>query len=262
MENQWTESNSELYQQLAAVAVPERVQQIATILTLLPFSKNATFRIAELASGEGYLSAAILAAFPKAQLIALDGSDAMRQTTARRLAAYEGRFRLESFDMMQADWYSLINGVDCVVSSLCIHHLDDKQKEKLYADLYQQMSERGALLIADLVMPQGIQARELFSATWDKEANKQASASGKNDLYDLFQSEHWNYYRYPDDFDKPSTLFDQLKWLSAAGFETVDCFWMLAGHAIFGGYKTGQSSVEDSIRYEDAYAIAQKVLES
>jgi hypothetical protein len=44
-------------------------------------------------------------------------------------------------------------------------------------------------------------------------------------------------YRYfdPDDIDRPSRLFDQLKWLERAGFVDVDVYWMQAGHAIFGG---------------------------
>jgi hypothetical protein len=49
-------------------------------------------------------------------------------------------------------------------------------------------------------------------------------------------------YRYfdPDDIDKPSRLLDQLKWLEQAGFADVDVYWMLAGHAIFGGRKAEQ----------------------
>jgi len=30
---------------------------------------------------------------------------------------------------------------------------------------------------------------------------------------------------------------DQLEWLTAAGFESVDCFWKYLDHAIFGGIK-------------------------
>ena len=41
----------------------------------------------------------------------------------------------------------------------------------------------------------------------------------------------------PDSIDKPSPLFDQLKWLDKAGFTDVDVFWMKVGHAIFGGRK-------------------------
>ena len=36
--------------------------------------------------------------------------------------------------------------------------------------------------------------------------------------------------------EMPYRVFDQLKWLEEAGFSVVDCFWMRAGHAIYGGY--------------------------
>jgi hypothetical protein len=60
MTEQWTTENSEVYRQLAAVAVPARAEQIATLLMLLPFGQSDSFRVVELASGEGRLAHAIL----------------------------------------------------------------------------------------------------------------------------------------------------------------------------------------------------------
>ncbi len=37
-------------------------------------------------------------------------------------------------------------------------------------------------------------------------------------------------------YDQPSRLSDQLRWLTDAGFTGAGCFWMRAGHAIFGGF--------------------------
>ena len=62
---------------------------------------------------------------------------------------------------------------------------------------------------------------------------------GNLDGFAYFEREQWNmYHTNPvDDIDKPSTLFDQLGWLRAAGFAVVDVVWMRAGHAIFAGWK-------------------------
>jgi hypothetical protein len=49
-----------------------------------------------------------------------------------------------------------------------------------------------------------------------------------------------DYYRHPDPLDRPSGLFEQLRWLAEAGFTGVDCFWMSAGHAVYGGYTSGE----------------------
>ncbi len=69
----WTRDGSELHRRLAQVAVPARAEQIATLLMLIPFGRDETFRAVELAAGEGRLAAAILTAFPNATLLALDG---------------------------------------------------------------------------------------------------------------------------------------------------------------------------------------------
>ena len=260
--NQWTEDASTLYRELAAVAVPNRAEQIAPLLTLLPFGKDESFRAVELASGEGLLSHALLHAFPAVTLLALDGSETMRQATIQRLRSFESRVMVESFDMLTADWYPQIDGADCVVSSLCIHHLDGAEKQALFAAVQQRLSQRGVFLIADLVLPQRTEGRELFAATWDRSARAQSlEKTGSDELYQTFLDTHWNIYRYPDPMDKPSPLFDQLVWLKEAGFATVDCFWMQAAHAIYGGYKGDDGESSGGIRFKDAMQSAQVALD-
>ncbi len=252
----WNEADSQVYRQLAAVAVPDRAEQIAALLTLLPFARDAGFRVVELASGEGYLADAILRALPHATLLALDGSAQMRQATADRLARFGDRAQAAAFDMAAQDWYGALDGADAVVSSLCIHHLDAAGKRALFAAVGERLSRRGAFLIADLVLPARPQARALFAATWDDSARAQASES---DLFERFSAEQWNYYRYPDPVDQPAPLFDQLQWLAQAGLRAVDCFWMRAGHAVYGGYKAEIAS-DDGIGYDSAITIARDAL--
>ncbi len=255
----WSQSISDTYRQLAQIAVPARIEQLATLLTLIPFGRDDAFRVVELASGEGRLSYAILSAFPNASLLALDFEQSMRDETATRLNEFGDRAEVGAFDMLQSDWYGLMADADVVVSSLCIHHLTGDGKQALFKAVNEQMSTRGAFLIADLVLPQRKQANELFQATWDASA-KQASQdlTGDDKLFQLFESEDWNYYRVPDDFDKPSPLFHQLKWLESAGFNDVDCFWMQAGHAIYGGYML--SAGDDTLEYALARDTAQQAL--
>ncbi|MCZ2095632.1 MAG: hypothetical protein LC121_05060 [Anaerolineae bacterium] len=142
-----------------------------------------------------------------------------------------------------------------MLSSLCIHHLDAAGKQALFAAVGERLSERGTFLIADLMLPTRPQAREWFAATYDAIVREQAGDA----LYEEFARAEWNYYRFPDDQDQPSPLFDQLTWLWQAGFYGVDCFWMQAGHAVFGGYKSPQA-VERGIPYADARKAARDAL--
>lgn len=258
----WSQETSELYRQLSAIAVPARAEQVATLLSLIPFSADEAFRVVELASGEGYLSQAILTTFPQATVLALDFEESMREKTRQRLSDFTSRFEVAPFDILQPSWFPKLENVDVVVSSLCVHHLDAPSKQRLFEAIHEHTSDEGALLIADLVQFSNPQAQALFAATWDNMAEAASiEKTLSRDLFQRFEQERWNWFRYPDedDYDNPSTLFDQLQWLSAAGFDPVDCFWMQAGHAIFGGYKTERTG---QLAFPDALDTAMIILRS
>ncbi len=260
-QDKWSEADSRLYQAIATVAVPAREEQMATLLTLLPFSPDDSFRVVEVGCGEGFLSYALLDCFPRAEALALDGSAEMRAVTAERLKNFGSRASIEPFDLHTDDWLPHLHGADCVISSLVIHHLDGADKQRLFAAIHEQLSPRGVLLLADLIQPQRPEALELFAATWDRSAKAQAKAkTGSIWAFEQFVEVGWNYYRFPDPFDKPSPLFEQLTWLKAAGFAVVDCFWLQAGHAIYGGYKAGSPSPTPGVSFTVALRSAKRVL--
>ena len=255
MDSSWTENDSALYRDLQQVAVPERRAQLATLLTLLPFPPDARAEILELGCGTGALSYAILHAFPGCHVLALDGSTSMLDRTREHLARFGPRLRLEPFALEKDDWREHMSGKDAVLSSLAIHHLDGNAKRRLYAQAGRAVSSGGALLIADLVEPQRDEAQELFRATWDESV----AASGSRELTKRFHDEEWNIYRYPDPADQPSPLFHQLQWMKDAGFAVVDCYWLQAGHAIYGGYRS-RDSTGQGLPYARALEIADEAL--
>ncbi len=256
----WNEDDSAIYRRLAAVAVPSRHRQLATLATLLPFEPNDAFEVVELGTGEGLLAQTIAGLFPNARITALDGSESMRAAAAGRLASHGDRVRVDSMDLAAEDWVFHLDGADAVVSSLVIHHLDGPGKKRLFEAIGERTSARSALVIADLVEPASPQALELFATSWDESARLQAEARGENELFDHFLSTEWNIYRVPDPMDKPSRLADQLQWLKGAGFAVVDCFWLEAGHAIYGGYK--QNAGDGRIDYATALRAAADALAS
>lgn len=256
--DEWTEEDSQLYREIAAVAVPARDEQIATILTLLPFAQHEPFRAVELGCGEGALTFAILDCFPQASVVALDGSPTMRSHAAECLSGFGSRASVAPFNLASREWLSQLQSADGVVSSLCLHHLSARDKQSLFAEVYRRLSQRGTLLIADLVEPQRVEAQALFASTWDRLAETQSRLrTGSVQLFEKFIAEKWNYYRFPDPRDQPSPLFDQLTWLKTAGFAVVDCFWLQAGHAIYGGYKARAGALSHSELFAAALRSAQ-----
>ena len=263
-ERVWDEGASAVYRQMAAVAVPARAEQTAAIVALMPFARNDAFRVVDVGAGEGALSATVLDSYPHSEVCALDGSESMRARTAARLARFERRavvepFRLEDLD---GEWLDAIDGAGAVVSSLCIHHLDGADKQRLFRQVWRRLDPGGALLTADVVEPVRQEAADFYAATWDRATEEQALAiDGSRDRYREFIRQRWNLYRYPDpEVDKPSPVADQLRWLEDAGFEAVDCFWMRAGHAVLGGYKPGPARSGKAVGFEDALACARAEL--
>jgi tRNA (cmo5U34)-methyltransferase len=259
----WTEDASAIYQQLADVAVPDREEQIASIVALLPFDREAAFRVVEAGSGEGYLSEVILACFPNASVLALDGSELMRSATAERLSRFGDRFSVEAFDIEDLTWVERADGADSLVSSLCVHHLRGNDKQRMFTNLANVLRTGGALIIADLVEPRHEVARQFLADTWDYETRRRsADRPGNDDGWKAFVEEEWNIYRVPDEMDRPSPLAEQLEWLASAGFDPVDCFWMKAGHAVYGGFLPGGSPDAQYVGFDRALAATLAAFET
>jgi tRNA (cmo5U34)-methyltransferase len=233
----WSETDSATYREIADVAVPRREELVSTLVAAVPFASSEPLKMLELGSGDGRLADALLTVFPRATLTALDGSESMRQATSARLSLFGDRARVAAFDVAALDWWDRMFGVDVIVSSLCLHHVNDAKKQYLYKAAAERMSPRGALIVADLVDPQSPALRELAADQWDAAARRQADTIGSPRLFDRFVETRWNHFRFPDAADQPSALFHHLVWLRHAGFASVDCCWLHAGHAVFGGFK-------------------------
>jgi tRNA (cmo5U34)-methyltransferase len=240
----WTEDDSATFRELGDIAVPRRSEMVATLVTAVPFGAEERFRIVEIGSGDGRLAHLLLACFPEATLLALDGSESMRHSTTARTSVFGTRIQVRAFELATPDWWELMRGADVVVSSMCLHHLNDAKKQYLYRAVADRLSERGALLVADLIEPLHASPRRLAAETWDAAAKMQADAAGVPDLFRRFVDGRWNHYWFPDQIDHPSALFHHLVWLRHAGFLAVDCLWLYAGHAVYGGFR----EVEDSRR--------------
>jgi tRNA (cmo5U34)-methyltransferase len=239
----WSEGDSQIFLSHSEIFVPGRAEQIASLLHLIPAQADEAFTIVELAAGGGVLARAVLERFPACHYVALDGSEVMREQLSRSLAEFGKRLEVQHFGLEAEDWRAALpSPLRCVLSSLAVHHLSDEGKRQLFQDIGARLEPGGALLLADIVRPETPHIAELFARQYDDIVRAQSLAAyGDLRGYEAFQELEWNYFIYdyadPDSYDKPSLLSDQLVWLREAGFGIADCFWMQAGHAIYGGYK-------------------------
>ncbi|KAA1243800.1 trans-aconitate 2-methyltransferase [Aquimarina sp. RZ0] len=240
VEIKWTDDESIDFIKYGNFFVPYREEQNQIIADLLPAEKAPT--VVEICCGEGILSKHILESIPGAQIIAADGSDEMLKKTKENLAPFEGNYELAKIDLFSRNWRVFNEPIHGFVSSLAIHHLDGPQKKELFSDLYRQLEDGGALIIADLIKHENDHGKNVSAKLWDKAVMERSLRyRGSLEGYEAFERLKWNCFSDPnfinDPIDRPSTLREQLGWLEEAGFKEVDVFWMNAGHVIFGGYK-------------------------
>ena len=164
--------------------------------------------VLDLGAGTGLLSAAVLARLPDARLHLLDGSPEMLGHARQRLADRpDARFT-------EAD----LNGplppepFDAVVSALAIHHLDAAGKRGLFRRVFAVLRPGGLFVNLDQVLgPTPAVERQYAEAHAEHARRSGASAA------------EWASAEARMVVDRPSTLSDQLAWLTAAGFTDVDC---------------------------------------
>jgi tRNA (cmo5U34)-methyltransferase len=235
----WKESDSQTFIDYGRVMTPTRHEITEVFLDLAPARADESFLFADIGTGQGWLTEALLRHFPAARAIALDGSETMLRHAGATLAPFAGRFELRQFRLEDPAWPdSLPADARYIVSSLVLHHLDGPGKRELFGALHRRLAPGGALVIADVIAPTSESGRRHVSRAWEEVVRRQSlEYTGDLRTYELFVNDRWNIYEYPDPVDKPSSLPEQLRWLEQAGFSGVDVFWARAGHAVFGGYK-------------------------
>lgn len=234
----WNEDDSQEFIDHGRYFVPEREEQVAAVLDLVPEPGDGL--LVDLCCGEGLLSAALLERFPRARVLAMDLSPTMLEKARATCAAHGERFETRPFDLADRSWRSFPEPVRAFVSSLAVHHLDGAGKRELFRDLAAALVPGGALVIADLVLPVTPASHALAAKAWDEAVRRRSlELAGSLRPYEIFRDERWNLWAdpAPDPIDQPSPLFDQLRWLAEAGFAGVDVHWMKAGHAVYGGVR-------------------------
>lgn len=235
----WLEADSELFASLGEVFTPGREEIERVLLEHVPAERDEPFMAVDVGCGQGWLSEAVLRAFPSARVLALDGSPEMLRVAGGLLAPYGGRAELRHFRLEEPAWISGIEGpVRCFLSSLVIHHLDDAEKRELFRLLQRRLEAGGALLYADVIEARSEAGRRHMARAWEEEVRRRSLRSrGDESAYRAFVDRGWNLFEHPDPMDKPSGTAEQLRWLEEAGFTGVDAPWARAGHAVFCAYR-------------------------
>jgi tRNA (cmo5U34)-methyltransferase len=209
--------------------VPYYREQNEVMMTMLAFEGTERIRALDLGAGTGVLAEGVLRRFPLAEVRVYDLADAMLDAARERLEKFENRVTFQRGDFSRDDFGI---GYDLILSGLSIHHLEDREKRRLYRQIFLALNHGGQFLNRDIIRGATDRLDEIYIRLW----RDYVRASGEDDaaLMERFRAE-----------DRPASVEDQLEWLRRAGFVDVGCHWQRMNYAVFGGRKYTAEAGDD-----------------
>jgi tRNA (cmo5U34)-methyltransferase len=179
-------------------------------------------RVLDLGAGTGIMSEAVLARYPDAQLVLLDGAAEMLAQAERQLPA-------ASITTVLADLRDPLppGPFDAIVSALAIHHLEDADKRELFARVYALLRPGGVFVNAEHVAGPTPWLQRAYWQLW-RDACTAAGASSA----EIAGAERRM------EMDRSNDVATQLAWMSEAGMQDCDCFFKHLHFAVLAGWRS------------------------
>ena len=215
----------------------------ATLVAAVPFAADEPVKMLELGSGDGRLAEALLTVFPRATLTALDGSESMRRDASQRLALFGDRARRRRVRrggarLVGSDVRRRSDRVVAVPASSQRRQeavsLQSGRRAAIAA--WRAARRRSDRPAASRVAPAGRRSVGRAGEAAGRRARRaRAVSSGSSTragTTSVFRTEAIS----------PPRCFIISSGFRHAGFAAVDCCWLHAGHAVFGGFKQAGAS--------------------
>ncbi len=238
-----TKKSAAIYLQGAKGAIPAVDLQFELIRKIVESWCPHGVRVLDLGCGDGAIGRMLIEHFPNVEVIFADFSEVMLKAV-RNETLHEGRASVIKADFSLPDWIDSVAGhkpFDIVVSGLAIHHLPDRRKRELYAEIFGLLDIPGVFLNMELVSsatPAGAAVFQSFCV--DCLYRFHRATNGTSTRVEIEETYHNRADRKEDIF---APVDEQCRWLREIGFEDVDCFFKVFQWAIFGGRKTSNQSV-------------------
>ena len=208
----------------------KRAVQRRFMAVLLPFGEQDAFTFLDLGAGTGAASRVILEMYPRSTAILADFSTEMMRAGERELEPFAGRYRYVEFDMTTGQWPTAIPAeLDAIVTSMCVHHVTDERKQRLFAEIFGHLVPGGWYLNYDPVSAPD----PAVEAAWERVNDHEDPQAAARRLHRTpEQQARWeNHIRYIIPLDQ------QLGYLRSAGFGGIDVYWKRLENVIYGGYR-------------------------
>jgi tRNA (cmo5U34)-methyltransferase len=207
------------YDVLIRKLIPDYDAMQGHVIYNLNLTRDREATVVDIGVGTGETANRILSLYPKAKVIGMDFNADMVSAATQRLAKFGERAKFITDDMRKAP---LPQGVDAVVSTLAIHHLEHEDKRDLFGRIFESLKPGGMVSVGEIVTFR------------DPEKAKRTEAEWKKFIIGNLGEEQGQ-YRF-DEYKKgdiPAPLEDQLQWLEDTGFKNIEVSWDKMNYAVF-----------------------------
>lgn len=167
-------------------------------------------RVLDLGAGTGLLSYFWYQQCPSAEYVLVDIADEMLKIARERFAGID----TVSYQILDYSKGLPKGEFDVIASALSIHHLENEEKQKLFAQIYNKLPSGGLFVNYDQFCAGQDEMNEWFDSYWEKQLAN--SGLSEQDI------ELWKERRK---LDKECSVEEEIDMLSKYKFKTVKCVY-------------------------------------
>jgi len=191
-------------------------------IEVIPFNKEKKIKVLDLGAGTGLMAEMVALRYPNAKINLMDISDKMLAEAKERVRGYQNEFGFIVTNYSKAE--SFDQNYDLIISSLSIHHLTAKEKQKLFKTIYAHLKAGGIFINADQVLGEAQNIEKTYRNKWIEQVKAEGVADQElNAALERMKE------------DKMSKLTSQIQWLKESGFSGVNCWYKNYSFAVFSG---------------------------
>jgi len=206
------------YDSLIRNLIPKYEEMHKLVVNSIDFPKGKEIDILDLGLGTGQTALELLRKFPNCRIDGVDISERMIKEGEKRLKDYLDRVNFICQDVKD---FKPRKKYDACVAVLSVHHLDSKQKQQLFKNVFNSLKKGGIFVIGDIIK---------FDT--QKETRRKEKKWKYFLIKNLGQKEGSYWFKNYQEEDLPDSISNQVKWLKLASFIKVKTLWKHMNYAV------------------------------
>jgi len=218
-------------------------QMHSVIVENIPADRDTPLRVMDIGGGYGTLIRRILETFPKSTALYVDKlayPELKKEVVEQMLGEHANQVTFLWNDFGDEGWDKEIKTLlDVIVSNRAIHHLQDKDKQRIYRQAFGHLTPGGIFLLGEEIK---IKSERWIGAFQNHRIESARRAHRRQEEFAkeaaVIRGLYQRIYREPEKApNKWAYLDQQLGWLAEAGFVDVEAIWQYYDNVVIGAYK-------------------------